>query len=132
MQNVPLQNLPNQELSIPLDNNQWDISLRSANGTIAATFTLNGIVLIENVRVVAGMRMLPYKYLENGNFALITQSFEIPDYTKFGITQSLLYFSQDELNAVRNFNPVIITANDFDPNAGSLPLRFAPQGYILA
>lgn len=128
---VPLQALPNQSLQIPLDSNQWDISLKAANGFIAATFTLNGVIVQENVHLVSQQMILQYDYEENGNFALITQNDEIPDYTQFGITQQLTYLSQAELLAVRTNEPVIITAADFDPE-GALPLRFSPQGYVLA
>lgn len=130
MQLITIQALPNQKFSIPLDSNEWGISIKDANGAICFSLTLNGSIVIENIRAVAGMRIIPAQYEEAGNFALITQDQEIPDYTQFGITQSLVYISQDELNAIRSDNPIPITASDFDP-LGALPLRFAPQGYTL-
>lgn len=134
MQNIPLQALPNQSMQVPIDDNQWDISLKLTNGTISVTISLNEILLVENVRIVANTLILPYRYEENnnGNFVLSTQSFNIPDYTQFSITQMLFYITPEELTTARNSVPVIITADDFDPAAGTLPLRFAPQGYRLA
>lgn len=131
MQQIPIQALPNQAFSIPLDDNQWDFTIRTANGTIAVTLVRNGTMIIENMRAVAGMKIIPSIYEEAGNFAFITQNFQVPDYTQFGTTQQLIYISADELTALRVPPPGIITPADFDPNA-DLPLRIFPQGYVLA
>lgn len=130
MQNIPIQALPNQTLSVPLDNNQWDISIKTTNGTVSVTLVLNGIVIIENLRAVAGTRIIPDKYQESGNFAIITQNFQIPDYTQFGNTQTLVYISAAELSALRVPLGEPITPEEFDPN-GALPLRYKPVGYEL-
>jgi len=128
---VPLQAIPNQQLLTVLDDNQWDISVRITNGTISVSLALNGVFIIENQRAVAGSLIIPAKYLENGNFAIVTQNQEIPDYTQFGVTQSLIYLSPTELAAYRTPPSLPITAAFFNPIA-ALPLRFAPQGYTLA
>lgn len=129
MQTIPIQAIPVQRFSVPLDNNEWQISIRLTNGNICFTFYLNGDLVIENTRAVAGRRIIPAKYQEAGNFTLITQNYEVPDYTKFGTTQQLVYISAAELEALRTPTPGIVTADDFDPN-GALPLRFKPTGYM--
>lgn len=131
MQNIPIQAIPNQKFSVPLDGNQWDVAIRAVNGSIAVTLTLNGAVVIENMHIVSGMRIIPSRYEESGNFTLITVNFEVPDYTKFGTTQQLLYASAIELTAQRIPTPGVLTVADFDQNA-ALPLRLFPQGYTLA
>lgn len=131
LQQIPIQALPNQAFSIPLDGNQWDFTIRTANGTIAVTLVRNGTMIIENMRAVAGMKIIPSIYEEAGNFSFITQNFQVPDYTQFGTTQQLIYISADELTGLRVPPPGIITPADFDPNA-ALPLRIFPQGYVLA
>ncbi len=128
MQIIPIQALPTQRFSIPLDGNEWGITIRATNGTISMSFTLNGDVVIQNTRAVAGRRIIPATYQEAGNSTLITQSFELPDYTKFGTTQQLVYISAADLEIVRTKTPGIVTAADFDPN-GALPMRFKPSGY---
>lgn len=146
MQIIPLQAVPSQTFSfIDPSSNQWDIAVRFVGqaittgevttnvGQIAFSFTFNGNILIQGITAVAGARIIPYTYLENGNFALITQSQQIPDYTQFGITQTLVYLSESDIQVFRQplSSLVQITASDFDPN-GALPLRFSPQGYTLA
>lgn len=131
MQKIPLQPLPNQELLVVLDNNQWTIKLKNTNGAIAVSISINGVDIADSVRAVAGVLIIRSKYQEQGNLAILCQDFLVPDYTQFGVTQFLTYFSQAELDALRVADLPPFTAADFNPIAG-LPLRFAPQGYTLA
>lgn len=131
MKLIPLKTVANQQFSIVLDNNQWNFTLKSTNGVIAATIELNGIMLVQNLRAVALMRLLPSRYQEAGNFFFSTLNDALPDYTQFGISQRLLYISAAELASIRAPNPLPITVADFNAEGG-LPLRFAPQGYTLA
>lgn len=132
MQEIPIQAIPSQTFSyIDPDNNQWNVSIKLVSEQIAFSFTLNGTILIENITAVAGIRIIPYDYLELGNFVIITQAQQVPDYTQFGSTQQLVFLSNADILGFRQrlADLTLITANDFDPNGG-LPLRFAPQGYI--
>lgn len=132
MQILSLKAIPSQTLSfIDPDNNQWDLAVRVAAQQIAIDVILNSTIILSGITIVAGYRLIPYNYLEAGNFFLITQNKEIPDYTQFGLTQTLVYATQSEIDALRVplTSLTQITTSDFDPN-GALPLRFAPQGYI--
>jgi hypothetical protein len=131
MQNIPIQAIPNQQFSVVLDNNRWDFTLKSTDGTISASVVRNGEVIVTNARAVSGMRILPAIYQEAGNFAIIAQNELILDYTQFGVTQFMLYLSAAELEEIRNTNPAQIVPEFFDPLA-PLPLRFEPKGYVLA
>lgn len=128
MQVLPIKTLPNQQLSVILDNNQWDITIRSVNGAIAVSLSKNSQIVVLNARAVAGMRILQSAYQEDGNFAIISNNQGVPDYIQFGVTQFLVYISPAELDV--SFAPPLdrIPASYFDP-LGGLPLRFAPQGY---
>lgn len=125
MQIIPLQNAPKFDFQIELDNNLWDISIITTNGVMSATLILNGTLVIQNVRCVAGTPLLPYKYQENGNFIFITQNQQYPNYVNFSQTQFLWYYSQSELSLFRSgsilFNPL-----------GGAPLRYKPVGYMEA
>lgn len=98
---------------------------------MSVSMTLNGSPAIDNIHAAAGMKLIPAKYQEAGNFIITSQNFELPDYTQFGITQYLFYYSAAELAVIRIPAPAKITALFFNPIAG-LPLRFSPQGYVLA
>ncbi len=130
MQTIPLKPVPSQSFSLTLDGNLWDVTIKLTRGVMSCSFTLNGQPILSNILAVAGYRLIPYDYLQNGNFAFITMNSEIPDYQKFGTTQQLVYISPAELAAlVKPFQGAKVTVADFDPN-GALPLRFKPQGYI--
>jgi len=106
MQEIPIVNSPNQSLSLTLDNNRYDIRIHackdnSGNLVMAFDIAINGNAVVTGVRAVPGFPIIPFSYLENGNFALITQNDDYPDYTQFGVTQNLIYASQVELDTLR-------------------------------
>ena len=125
---VPISAVPNQSFSITLDNNLFVIGIVYTNGVMSVSISINGVDTIDNIRAVAGSPIIPSQYLENGNFMFLTQNFQLPIYTQFNVTQSLIYLSAAELVAYRTPPASPITAADFNPIAG-LPLRFQPVGY---
>lgn len=131
MKIIPLKNIPNQEFSTVQDDNQWNISVRLVAGAIAVSLSCNGVEIVTNARAVAGMRILQSIHQQNGNFAIATNNQEIPDYTKFQITQFLIYISPAELAVSQAPPSDRVPEVYFDPIA-PLPLRFEPQGYSLA
>jgi hypothetical protein len=131
MQQIPIQQLPNQSFTVLLDGNQWDVTLKTVGDATAVSLILNGTDVLQGARCVAGSFLIPSRYEEAGNFFFVTQSRQLPYYTQFNVTQSLIYASAAELAALRAPKPLPITAADFNPLA-ALPLRFAPQGYVRA
>ena len=125
---VPLQAIPSQTLTTTLDGNLFDLTIKYTNGVMSASMIINGVDTLDNMRIVAGSPLIPYKYLEAGNFLFLTQNYELPLYTQFNITQFLVYFTAAELAAFRVPPTFPVTASFFDP-IGQLPLRFAPVGY---
>lgn len=130
-QSVPIQAIPNQTFIITLDGNLFDITIKETNGVMSVSMTVNGVATIDNARAVAGSPVIPSQYQEAGNFMFLTSNYELPDYLKFNVTQSLFYFSAAELAVFREEPSLPIKATDFNPIA-QLPLRFAPQGYVSA
>lgn len=133
MQQIPLQQLPNQSFSLILDSNQWAFLIKTVEGVTVISLTLNGNDIIDSALAVSGSFIIPAQYLENGagNFFFVTQNNELPYYTAFNITQSLIYISAAELTTLRTLPGPKITAADFNPIA-ALPLRFQPSGYTSA
>jgi hypothetical protein len=101
MQQIPLAAIPNQTFTVTLDGNFYALTFKFANGIMTCTIYINDVLVLSNVRVVAGFPIIPYEYLENGNFVILTENEEYPDYTQFGITQQLIYASAAELGALR-------------------------------
>lgn len=109
---VPITNIPNQSLSIRLDDNFYDIDIfMCATGVqetpffeapiMAMNLSRNGTAILTGQRLVAGFPAIPYRYLEDGNFVIITDDDDLPDYNEFGITQFLIYASAAEIAALR-------------------------------
>ena len=105
MINIPLQTIANQSLNIVLDGNNYTIRLHACEdknslvyGVTAVDIVRNNIVIVSGMRAVCGTPLIPYAYLENGNFIFVTQNDEYPNWNYFGINQFLIYASQAELN----------------------------------
>lgn len=103
MIDIPLQAVANQELSIPLENSRYVLTIKEANGTIAATVERDGVVIVRNARVVGDGLILQHDYQWSGygNFMLTVQDDALPDYTQFGITQFLVFLTAAEMDGVR-------------------------------
>lgn len=98
---IPISAIPNQSFSIRLDNSQYDIRIHTCNNIMAFDIVRDGVEIVTGARAVAGYPIIPYDYLENGNFVIITANDEYPNYVQFGITQFLIYASQAEIGALR-------------------------------
>lgn len=119
MRLIPIANLPNQSLSVSVDNIFYDIRLKQiasspkiVNGVVlytenvimASSIIRNNILIQEGIRIVPGLPLMPFLFQENneGNFFLTTANDDYPDYQQFGISQFLYYLTQSELQAVRS------------------------------
>jgi len=100
--NIPLLAIPNQSFSIQLDNDLYTLVIKAASNIMAADVIKNTTQLIAGSRIISNQLLIPYPYLYTGNFVLAAQNEQYPDYEQFGVTQYLLYFSQDELEALQN------------------------------
>jgi len=106
---IPIINIPNQSLTLQLDNNQYDLTIHATQdnpdgttGIMAVDISINNEIIISGVRAVDLYPLIPYKYLVNGNFIFITQNFQYPDWRQFGVTQSLIYASNEELESIED------------------------------
>lgn len=133
MQRIPLEAIPNQTFTAVLNDNSWDITIKTAKDITAVTISLNNELIISNARAVSNTLLIPSRYqeLKSGNFLFLTKDYQLPIYTEFGLTQRLIYVTNDELEAARQPVGYPITESVFDPIA-DLPLRFKPQGYTIA
>lgn len=102
MIDIGLNPIPNQSLTIQIDNDLYQITVKETRGVMSCTIIRNDISLVSNVRIVSGSPIIPYRYLESGNFVLLTQNDDYPDYTQFGSSQSLVFVTQSEIDELRN------------------------------
>lgn len=103
MLTIELDQTPVQALSATIDARRYEIAVRFAGLVISVDIARDGVQLVTGMRAVAGTPLLPYLYLEDqsGNFTFTTADDALPDYTRFGIDQFLIYASNAELEAIR-------------------------------
>lgn len=102
MIDIGLAAVANQTLFVQLDERAYTVAVHtSGDGLASVDITRDDVVLIQGARITPGMPLLPYRYQESGNFLLITNEGDLPDFAQFGVTQFLVYLSADELAAAR-------------------------------
>lgn len=101
MMQIPLQAVANQAFTVQLDGARWAFTIKEAGGIMCADVTRDDELLLSGARIVAGSTIIPYRYLESGNFVLLTENDDIPYYAEFETTQSLVYLTAAELAALR-------------------------------
>ena len=106
MLNIPLQAIPNQSFSLQINNNTYDLSVYDCGNIMAVDIAINNTVIVTGSRAVPRNFLLPYRYLENGNFLITSLDDEYPDWRRFGLDQFMVFASQAELNAIRLANIV--------------------------
>ncbi len=105
---IPITNIANQSLSIRLAGNQYDITIHACRdngeygtGIVAFDIVRDNVVIVTGNRAVPGFPLIPARYLENGNFIVLSMDDEYPDWRQFGITQQLIFASETELETIR-------------------------------
>lgn len=102
MIDIDLAAIPNQTVSIRLDDQLYKITVRETRGVMSVDIVRDDEELVMGARIVAGTPLLPYLYQEVGNFVLLTEDEEYPYYTKFGDSQNLVYVTPAEIATLRN------------------------------
>lgn len=101
MIDIALQAVANQTLTVQLDESRYELTLKECNGVMCATVVRDAVTLVSMARIVAKTPLLPYEYLQRGNFVLITDGEDIPYYDAFGVSQFLVYVSPAEIEELR-------------------------------
>lgn len=104
MRLINLAAIPNQKFSVLLEGLRYDLTFKEARGVMVVTIVRDDEIIVEGLRVVAGTPLLPYLYQENGNFMLVTENEELPEWTQFGTSQNLFYLTVAEIEAVNGRN----------------------------
>lgn len=101
MQQIPLTADPNQEFNLRLDDVRYALRIKEASGVMVADVTINDALVLSATRVLAGELIIPYfRLMVGGNFLVLTNNDELPDYREFGGSQQLIYLSPAELAAL--------------------------------
>ena len=98
MKQIPLKVYPRQSLSVVLEGSLYELSLKECNGIMAVSVIRDGETIISNRRAVAGMPIIPSRYLNDGNFFLLTDNDELPYYTGFEGSNVLVWVTNDEID----------------------------------
>lgn len=114
MRIVPLASVANQSFTVTIDGVRWIVAVKSTRGVMCVDMSRAGIEILTGIRALAGEPIIPYAYLQTGNFIFLTLDDALPDWRQFGVTQFLVYLSAIE---IADIDPV--TVGSFAPVSGS-------------
>lgn len=102
MQIIPIDAIPNQNFTTTLENYAYDFRINTCVNITTITLSIDQEVILDGERIPPFSPVIPYRYLEKGNFAFLTQNEEYPIYSQFGVSQFLVYLTQEEIATLRN------------------------------
>lgn len=100
MMEIAIAPVANQSFTVQLDGARYAFTIKEAAGVMVADVSRDDVLLLSGTRLVAGSPIIPYKYLQVGNFVLFTGNDDLPYYTEFGYSQQLAYLSAAEIAAL--------------------------------
>jgi hypothetical protein len=86
---VPIQSVPNQELTFQNGDNIYVINIITTKDSTVVSISLNNIPVISGLITIPYGKLMPYSY--GSNFIFTTQNNDLVDYTKFNDTQELFF-----------------------------------------
>lgn len=104
MKQISISAVPNQTVTFTVEDYTYEMTLRSLNAGAFMVYDLSidSVEVLRGFRFVPGQFLIPYRYLEKaGNFVLGTDDDAEADYTEFGSTQFLYYYTADEVSEYR-------------------------------
>lgn len=116
MRIVPLSPAPNQSFTVTLDGVRWGLRLTAGGGVTIVDATRDGSTLLTGARGLAGEPLIPYAYLQTGNFIFLVNGGDLPDYRAFGVSQFLIYLSADEIADLNNDPLTVGSLDQFTPS----------------
>lgn len=128
---IDLAAIANQSVSIRLDDSFYELTVREAGGTMCVDISRDGTLVLEGARAVAGTALIPYTYLEVGNFVFVTEGEEYADWHKFGTSHFLLYANAEEVAQIRaEYEATVASVANTQTLASAEPFAGLP-GFLL-
>ena len=101
MQEITLENTPQQQFSISLGGFQWDLTFRTENNATVnctlATLVRDGVKVIDSVLCAPNMPIFPFSYFSGGDFLFVCDKGEYPNYENFGKTVKLYWLDTKDI-----------------------------------
>ena len=96
MREISLQAVPNQHITVSLNDEAWDIEIKTCIQFMTVSIWCDGEAIILGQRIVEGKLLIPYRHLAvKGNF-FIDGNDKI-DWQELGRSQNLYYIPAGEL-----------------------------------
>ncbi len=102
MQVINIIPVPSQEITITINNIRWLLRLKGIGNSVIMDVNVNGEEIVKGLKLLGNTQIIPYNYLSiaRGNFMMEVEEGELVDWEKFGDTQNLFYFNEEEVKKI--------------------------------
>lgn len=123
MRVVPFSAAPNQSFTITVDGTRWSLALKDCGEVLCVDVDRDGVAVLRATRALAGEAIIPYRYLQSGNFLFLTNGDELP---RPGGQQALVYLSAAEMAVLP-----AITVGEVIAASERVEYLFTDEGFYL-
>jgi len=99
MKSIELKPIPNQLFSVTIGDYTYGLHFKTS-GTMLLDFYVDEVLVAQSIKCRPNVALIPYDYLVDGNFFIVTENEEYPDYLQFGTAQKLYYLTDAEISAL--------------------------------
>ena len=79
MKIIPLNTVPNQRLRVTLNEQEWELTIKTAHGVMCCDIRCDDEIVVQGMRMLPEQPLIPYRYLTSGrNFTLLTGGDALP------------------------------------------------------
>lgn len=100
MQEITLENIPQQTFTISLGGYRWGLSFRTLKNFTVATVEKDGEKVMDSVVCVPNIPLLPYSYMGIGDFVFVCDNGEYPHYENFGKSVKLYWLDPADVRKI--------------------------------
>ena len=96
---IELQNIPNQNFQLLVEEDSYDITLKTIGDITYVSITRNSEVIITSTRAKPNQNILEnvYQFNEHGNFVFVSGDDEYPFFENFGVLAIFNYLTKAEV-----------------------------------
>lgn len=100
---IELRSIANQQFGVEIGEDRYLIRIRTFNDMTLMDISVNDVDILDGGRCIPNQAIIPYRQkTRGGNFLFVCPNKHYPHYTRFGVSQTFAWLTDDELESLAN------------------------------